>query len=1375
MKRSRDDNYTPALRPAIPALAEPSGTTQIIIGAQKLTTTDALGYLKAVKDIFQDNKGKYDQFLDVMKDFKAQRTDTTGVIARVKELFKGHRDLILGFNTFLPKGHEITLPPEVTVKKPVEFEEAINFVNRIKTRFQGDDHAYKTFLDVLNMYRKDTKSITEVYQEVATLLREHHDLLVEFTHFLPDPSAAATLPFGPSGRNSIFHREDRSSPLATMKHMHIDRKPTALHIERDLSVDRPDIDCDKSLLRADKEQRRRNEREKERRDERDLRDHEQDETYYTNNRKTNRRRDDSINDQLHQNGESMDNFGTRNGSSSFDEKNALKSIYSQEFAFCGKVKEKLYSTDGYHAFCKFLDMHKRELITRSELKNSVSDLLGEHPDLIERFNEFLSGCEKIDGFLAVAGVVNKRSEFPRSVKAEERDRNRDHDLDDRDRDRDRENRGRDRSERVFGNKDVTGHKMLCSSKDKYIGKPIQELDLSNCERCTPSYRLLPKDYPIPQASHRTKLGSEVLNDHWVSVTSGSEDYSFKHMRKNQYEESLFRCEDDRFELDMLMEYANVTSKRVEDLLDKMNDNTIRTDVPFRVEEHFTPLNLRCMERIYGDHGLDVLDILKKNSHLALPVILTRLKQKQEEWARCRSDFNNVWSEIYAKNYQRSLDHRSFYFKQQDTKNLTTKAFLNEIKEISDRKRKEEDVMLATGNGRAPLSHLEFEYSDLGIHEDLYQLVKYSCGEVCTNDQLDKVMNIWTNFLEPSFGVSRPEANENVLKSKNQKSRSSSVINIGGNHSRHDGFVAITATKLNHSRNTDGSPPLEQSSSCQVGSTKAYNGVKDVTSCDINNTQSSNAPKDTVPEPIKQALSSEHMGDSSLLPIARTEESFRAENASGVCGTMSGYTNPASMEKGMKTKDFDKIPPLSAVTDCTRPPSANSPTVGHAKAHKSPEKSFGNIKPEKEEGELSPNCDFEEDNFTAYGDDIEEAAAHVPEDDAGNRQVIEETCRSRGGENVADVVDNGEGSAHRSSEGIENASENGVVSASESADGEGCSLDEDDNKAESEGKAERIGEETHVVEGDGALLPFSERTLQNVKPFTKHVSPASSSDSDSHIFYGNDSFYTLFRLHQTLYSRIQSAKLNSSSVDNKWRGGSNETSPTDLYARFMSALYQLLDGSSDNTKFEDVCRSIIGTRSYILFTLDKLIFKLVKQLQSVVADEMDNKVLQLFSYERSRNPWKFVDSVYRENARVLLHDENIYRIECSNTPNRLLIELMDNAHEKPELTGIYMDTSFASYLQNDFLSLVPDNSKEKSCIFLRRNKRKKESCNATEDVKIVNGLECKISCISSKVSYVLDTEDYLFRQRMKERKLNPPSSCNEELKSPNSFSTFLAGS
>lgn len=108
------------------------------------------------------------------------------------------------------------------------------------------------------------------------------------------------------------------------------------------------------------------------------------------------------------------------------------------------------------------------------------------------------------------------------------------------------------------------------SKDKYMGKSIQELDLSDCVRCTPSYLLLPWDvinkifqssiyghfnsthshifylqYPLPSVRHRETSEAVVLNDHWVSVNSASEDYSSKHMRRNRYEESLFKCEDDR--------------------------------------------------------------------------------------------------------------------------------------------------------------------------------------------------------------------------------------------------------------------------------------------------------------------------------------------------------------------------------------------------------------------------------------------------------------------------------------------------------------------------------------------------------------------------------------------------------------------------------------------------------------------------------------------------------------------------------------------------------------------------------------------------------------------------------------------------------------
>uniref|UniRef100_K4BBP4 Histone deacetylase interacting domain-containing protein n=1 Tax=Solanum lycopersicum TaxID=4081 RepID=K4BBP4_SOLLC len=115
-----------------------------------LTTGDALSYLKEVKDMFRCQRDN----------FSLRKIDIVGVIARVKDLFKGHPMLILGFNTFLPRGYETTLNDEdETPPKKVEFEEAISFVNKIKTHFQNDDHVYKSFLDILNMYRKEHKGL----------------------------------------------------------------------------------------------------------------------------------------------------------------------------------------------------------------------------------------------------------------------------------------------------------------------------------------------------------------------------------------------------------------------------------------------------------------------------------------------------------------------------------------------------------------------------------------------------------------------------------------------------------------------------------------------------------------------------------------------------------------------------------------------------------------------------------------------------------------------------------------------------------------------------------------------------------------------------------------------------------------------------------------------------------------------------------------------------------------------------------------------------------------------------------------------------------------------------------------------------------------
>lgn len=226
---------------------------------------------------------------------------------------------------------------------------------------------------------------------------------------------------------------------------------------------------------------------------------------------------------------------------------------------------------------------------------------------------------------------------------------------------------------------------------------------------------------------------------------------------------------------------------------------------------------------------------------------------------------------------------------------------------------------------------------------------------------------------------------------------------------------------------------------------------------------------------------------------------------------------------------------------------------------------GETKVEREEGELSPTGEFEEDNFAVHGENDMEALSKSKENDA-----------------TAD--DEGDASAPRSSDGSGNTSQNGDVSGTDSGDGEDCyhEDDMDHNKAESEGEAEEGMSDAHDdTEGDRPVLSISVKNLLHVKPLAKYVPPAlrdkdkDDSRKNSQVFYGNDSFYVLFRLHQVnitlfslqindvgifceanflwllciqiLYDRILSAKVNSSSPDRKWKT-SNPTNPGDSYAR-----------------------------------------------------------------------------------------------------------------------------------------------------------------------------------------------------------------------------------
>ncbi|CAI9109583.1 OLC1v1009427C2 [Oldenlandia corymbosa var. corymbosa] len=168
-------------------------------------TTDAISYMRKVRDTYLDQKEKYDAFIDLMREYKDKRVDNPGVIAGLKKLFVEHPNLLLGFNKFLPLGFEITLDNEEEVTPdeligeyedneeevtPDElkrgYEEAVGFVDKIKERFGSNHPTYTSFEDHLDAYKDGAKSIDELYREVAALFKDHPDLLAEFTKYIQE-------------------------------------------------------------------------------------------------------------------------------------------------------------------------------------------------------------------------------------------------------------------------------------------------------------------------------------------------------------------------------------------------------------------------------------------------------------------------------------------------------------------------------------------------------------------------------------------------------------------------------------------------------------------------------------------------------------------------------------------------------------------------------------------------------------------------------------------------------------------------------------------------------------------------------------------------------------------------------------------------------------------------------------------------------------------------------------------------------------------------------------------------------------------------------------------------------------------------------------
>lgn len=129
--------------------------------------------------------------------------------------------------------------------------------------------------------------------------------------------------------------------------------------------------------------------------------------------------------------------------------------------------------------------------------------------------------------------------------------------------------------------------------------------------------------------------------------------------------------------------------------------------------------------------------------------------------------------------------------------------MSEIKDLKEKSQKEDDVLLSISAGyRQPIiPHLEYEYVDRTIHEDLFKLVKFSCEEICsTKEQIGKVLRLWANFLELMLGVppgaKGSDSVEDVVETKHHSEFTSGETNVSSD------AISLVSRQLKFAANGD---------------------------------------------------------------------------------------------------------------------------------------------------------------------------------------------------------------------------------------------------------------------------------------------------------------------------------------------------------------------------------------------------------------------------------------------------------------------------------------------------------------------------------------------------------------------------------------------
>ncbi|XP_063674545.1 paired amphipathic helix protein Sin3a-like isoform X2 [Bolinopsis microptera] len=288
-----------------------------------------------------------------------------------------------------------------------------------------------------------------------------------------------------------------------------------------------------------------------------------------------------------------------------------------------------------------------------------------------------------------------------------------------------------------------------------------EINYASCKRYGASYRAHPPNYIPPKCMGRTELCKQVLNDTWRSYPCWSEDSTFSGAKKSTYEEYINKCDDERFELDVVIETNLACIKQLEAVQKKMAKLTPDEVARFRLDNKLggtsEVIGRKAIKRIYGDKHGGIIDGLKKSPQAVIPIVLKRLKSKDEEWCEARRQFSKIWNEQCKKYHLKSLDHQSVTFKQTDIKSIRPKNLVTEIETLYDERMEQVTDQSKTVTG----PHITITHKDHHILEDARALIIHHLRRQShlQNEEKAKVKLFLNGFLQDFFFAPRGDVSD----------------------------------------------------------------------------------------------------------------------------------------------------------------------------------------------------------------------------------------------------------------------------------------------------------------------------------------------------------------------------------------------------------------------------------------------------------------------------------------------------------------------------------------------------------------------------------------------------------------------------------------